>query len=230
MSNERYTTTLISKEKIANNTLELHFTKPTDFTFEAGQFIQFFVPGDEPIIRSYSLASTSQDEHLELCVKCLPDGKASNYFQNLTVGETAEFRGPRGRFVCTNDVQAYYFVATGAGLAPIMGMIREELEVKKTGKEIRLLFGVRNEEDVFWADRLEVLKQQHPLFDYQITLSQPKPDGGWSGLRGRVTEHILHHLVSHSFYLCGSAAMVKDVREILLKNGVDAKEVHFEIF
>lgn len=230
MNTERYTTTLLSKKEIAHDVLELHFAKPDGFSFEAGQFIQFFVPGEEQVIRSYSIASTSLDKTIELCVKCLPEGKASGYFKQLEVGQTAEFRGPRGRFVCSNDVQAYYFVATGAGMAPIMGMIREELEVKKSDKQIHLLFGVRNEDDIFWAERLALLKAAFPLFDYQITLSQPKPDGSWSGLRGRVTEHLLHHLVSHSFYLCGSAAMVKDVREILLKNGVDGKQVHFEIF
>ena len=107
---------------------------------------------------------------------------------------------------------------------------RDELENKKTDKEIRLLFGVRSEEDIFWIDRLEALKQLSPLFDYQVTLSQPKADGGWSGLRGRVTEHLLHHLVSHKFYLCGSAAMVKDVRDVLLKNGIAGEQIHFEVF
>ncbi|MBI2436649.1 MAG: hypothetical protein HYV41_02835 [Candidatus Magasanikbacteria bacterium] len=226
-----FTAKIISKKWLSSDVFELHIERPDHFVFRAGQFVQFQIPdGEKTIWRSYSIASNTHDTHIELCLKFLSEGKGSRYFNALKVGDPVSFKEPQGKFVCSNDVQAYYFVATGVGIAPIMSMIREELEVKKSEKEIQLLFGVRSEDDVFWVDRLEELKRRYPLFNYMITLSQPKPNGGWTGLRGRVTEHILHHLVSHSFYVCGNAEMVKDVREILIKNGVATKQIHFEIF
>lgn len=219
----------ISRKSIAEDMFELRFTKPQDFHFIAGQFIQLQIPeGDSFVLRSYSLSSTPDDEYIELCVKILPDGKASKYLLEMGEGSPITFQGPSGRFTCVDEAEGRYFVATGSGLAPIMGMIRDELP--KNGTEITLLFGVRSEDDVFWVDRLEELKKKYEFFSYHVTLSQPKPNGGWAGLRGRVTDHLLHHLIKHHYYLCGGAPMVKDVRGQLLQNGIPSKRIRFEIF
>jgi ferredoxin-NADP reductase len=227
----KFSSKLSKKKQLAGETYEFHFDKPTGFQFLAGQFLQFCIPQNEKItLRSYSLSSTPSDPSLEFCVKFLEGGIASNYLKNMNIGDSLDFQGPRGLFVHKENGTALSLIATGTGIAPIMGIIRDELKNKKNTQEVRLLFGVRSEEDVFWLDRFENLKKQYPNFVYNVSLSQPKVDGSWVGLRGRVTEHILHHLVSHKFYLCGNAAMVKDVRAILLENGVDMKAIHFEIF
>ena len=225
-----FTLHLVKKISLTADILELHFAKPADFQFAAGQFVQFLIPDDpNPALRAYSISSAPQANDLEFCVKLLPDGKASTYFFRMKEGETVRMRGPKGRFT-NNHPTPIYCIATGAGIAPVMSIIQEELLYTKTEREVRLLFGVRSEEDVFWQDRLEALAKQSTFFSYDMTLSQPKPTGSWAGLRGRVTEHILHHLSDHHFFLCGNAAMVKDVRQVLLENGVDKKFIHFEIF
>lgn len=230
MNTPSFSVKLEKKDYLTKDIVELHFSKPPGFTFQAGQFVQFEIPdGDKMVLRSYSISSTPRDEDFEFCVKILEGGKASGVFKNLQIGENLSIRGPRGMFT-NNETTPLYCIATGAGLAPIMGIIQDELKNKRTTTEIKLLFGVREEQDIFWADRLETMARAHENFTYDITLSQPKPNGGWSGLRGRVTDHFLHHLVNHHFFLCGNAAMVKDVREILLKNGVENKNIHFEIF
>lgn len=224
-----YTTSLVSSAEIAKDMLELRFIKPNNFSFRAGQFVQFHIPnGEKMVLRSYSLSSTPTDMYMEFCSKILPNGKASILFKNLVPGDEVTFQGPQGRFICDSIDSPLYFIATGAGLAPIMGIIRDELENKKNKGEIRLLFGVRAEEDVFWQDRLDMFKQQNENFAYSLTLSQPREK--WSGLKGRVTDHVLHHLVNHQFFLCGSPEMVKDMRKILLQNSVEAGKILFEVF
>lgn len=226
----QFTAKLKSKKQLTRDVLELHFEKPPDFTYQAGQFVQWQVPeGTRTIWRSYSLASTPADPQLEFCLKILPAGKASALAARLEIGDRLTFAGPSGRFVNAANTPLY-FIATGVGLAPIMGIIRDELENKKTTEEIRLLFGVRSEADIFWPERLEDLHSNYENFSSRLTISQPKPGGGWSGLRGRVTEHLLRHLVAHHFFICGNAAMVKEVREMLIKNGVNNEHIHFEIF
>lgn len=226
---KEYIATLSKKIQLTPDMLELHFTRPADFDYTAGQFIQVQVPdGTQFTYRSYSLASTPKDELLELCVKLVPDGKGSTYFKDLTVGSPITIRGPLGHFVCTEEAKAHFFIATGAGIAPIIGMIRDEIENKHIKKGIHLLFGLRYEDDIFWLDRLDKLASEHEHFSYRLTLSRPKEV--WSGLKGRVTEHLVEHPADHDFYLCGSMDMVKDVRTLLLKNGVSAKKVRMEIF
>jgi len=226
-----YSIKLLEKKELTKNVYQLRFSKPADFSYEPGQFVQFLIPnGEKQTPRSYSISSIPDDDYLEFCVKFLEGGLASEHFRTMQVEKEVEVRGPLGRFIADVNAHDHYFIATGVGIAPMMGMIRSLIEDKHADHPIRLLFGVRNEEDVFWLDRLENLKQKNSLFDYHVTLSQPKPTGGWQGLKGRVTDHILHHLGKHRFYLCGSAAMVKDVRTLLLENGVETAEIHFEIF
>ncbi|PIT86595.1 MAG: hypothetical protein COU33_02285 [Candidatus Magasanikbacteria bacterium CG10_big_fil_rev_8_21_14_0_10_43_6] len=228
MSNQRFTVTLEKKKSLTHNVLELHFSKPEGFDYTAGQFVQFFVPdGEKELSRSYSLCTTPADEHIGFCIKLLEDGKASKFFEAMRVGDSAEIEGPKGRF-CNEHPTPLFFVATGAGIAPIMGILKDELINKKNTAEMRLLFGVRNEKDLFWIDKFSALAAAHPQFTYTTVLSQPEKH--WPGLRGRVTAHITAHSAKHRFFLCGSGDMVKDVRKLLLDQGVDAKQIHFEIF
>jgi len=120
-------------------------------------------------------------------------------------------------------------VATGAGIAPIMSIINNQLDKKQNTQKIILLFGVRSQEDIFFVNYLEKLNK-YLNFSYQITLSRPDENGEWTGLRGRVTDHIEGDFVGHQIYLCGNATMVKDVREILINKKVEPKQIHFEIF
>lgn len=227
----KYSAQLRAKRHLTKDVFECQFEKPAGFEFLAGQFVQFLVPHEDKIkALSYSMSSISTDDSVEFCVKIHDDGVGCQSILKMNIGDTLDFQGPRGFFVHKENAIPVSFIATGTGIAPILSIIRDELENKNNTSELRLLFGVRSDEDLFWADRLQALKEKYENFTYEIALSQPKLDGSWSGLRGRVTEHLLHHLVSHKFYICGSAAMIKDVRELLIKNGVEAKAIHFEVF
>lgn len=224
-----HTITLIEKTTIADNVLSLKFSKPEGFSFEAGQFVQFLIPdGEEIAKRSYSIASIPTDSELEFCVKLLEGGKAATFFAAMNPGDSVEISKPMGRFIVAEGAPAYYFVATGAGMAPIMAQIRDLVEAKQTEADIHVLFGVRSQKDLFWKERLAELADKARNFSYEVTLSQP--EDGWKGLSGRVTAHIQVHNVDHHFYLCGSSPMVMDVRKMLLDNHIQASQMHFEIF
>jgi ferredoxin-NADP reductase len=222
-----HTIRLLTKKTIARDVIELRFTKPEGFLFAPGQFVQCRIPdGDKQVLRSYSISSTPDKEYLELCVKVLPEGKASAFFDALAIGGEAFVSSAKGMFVIKPEHQSKkYFVATGTGLAPIMSMV-EALPHDVTQKN-ELLFGVRHQADVFWVDRLAQVVKNNPSFTFQLTLSQP--DEPFDTLRGRVTEHVFADIAGE-YYICGNVEMVKEVRAILLEKGVPAKALHFEIF
>lgn len=219
----------LSKKMLTNDTLELHIERPDGFAYLAGQFIQFFIQTtNETVLRAYSLASHPAQSDLEFCVKLVPGGRGSTFFSNLSPGSEIHFQGPSGRFTYAPDGQPLSLVATGAGIAPIWGIMADELINKKNQQPIHCIFGLRGENDVFWIDRLESLAAAHPNFSYTITLSQP--EGSWRGKTGRVTTHL--HLLPKigNFYLCGNPDMVKDVRAALLEKNISPTNIHFEIF
>lgn len=226
-----FTTRIVAIKTIATDTIEVSFEKPTDFSFTPGQFVQWLIPYNEKQTpRSYSIASINEDEHLVFAVKLLEGGRASEWLRAARIGDTLEMRGPLGHFINKHvEHQSALFVATGTGLAPIISMIKDELETKQNPKPLTLLFGVRHESDVFWDDVLQKLQADYPHFQYHICLSQPTSDS-WAGLHGRVTAHIASQTVHDQYFLCGSAPMVKEVRTQLLEQGVVAPAIHFEIF
>lgn len=226
---QEYTIQLLQKTRLTHNMISLVFDKPADFEFTAGQFVQFLVPdGEKTVLRAYSICSTPSDNELHFCVKVLENGKASTLFAAMNDGDSAIIRGPRGNFVSTAS-SPLYFVATGAGIAPIMSILQDELIHKKTDTELYLLFGVHDESDLFWQQRLDDLTNTYNNFSFNTTVSQPQ-SLEWRGLKGRVTDHLDNHSNGHQFFICGNPDMVKDVRNILLTGGVEKTQIHFEIF
>ncbi|MFA6105249.1 MAG: FAD-dependent oxidoreductase [Patescibacteria group bacterium] len=215
---------LIKKNKIAEEVGEFHFEKPAGYNYLAGQFVQFKIPGgDTAVLRSYSISNSPDKSDLEFCIKILPTGKGSVWLASLEVGSEVEISAAKGYFTQNLPGNKYY-IATGVGLAPIMAMLESR---KETAEKLRLLFGVREEKDVFWKDRLANLKKENKNFDYILTVS--RPGESWNGEKGRVTEHLNVDLLSQ-YYICGNVQMVKDVRAYLLANGLNTKSIHMEIF
>lgn len=74
-----YSIQLLNKKMIAHDVMELKFSKPIDFMFLAGQFVEFQIHyGKEVTICSYSIASIPNSNYLEFCVKLSPFSKATN--------------------------------------------------------------------------------------------------------------------------------------------------------
>lgn len=220
---------LTHKAKVADHMYELRFEKPEGFAYQAGQFVQFFFDhGDKQVPRSYSISSTPADTELEFLVKILEDGLASQQFLSLQIGDELTMSEVQGRFTCNPEAEGQTFIATGSGMAPVMAMIRDELENKAVTNTIHLLFGVRSQKDIFWIDRLDAIADTYDNFTYTLTLSQP--DDTWDGKRGRVTAHDEELTIPCHYYLCGSAPMVMEMRKKLLEKGCEASHMHFEIF
>jgi ferredoxin-NADP reductase len=219
---------LLSKNRVTDDVLIMQWTRPSGFTFDAGQFVQFLIPqqdGHTP--RAYSLSSTPADDTLEFCAKILPHGVASSFFEQASEGDSATIRGPRGMFTVQTQSDLF-MIATGVGIAPIMSILRDELKCEPENRSVRLIFGLRSKQDLFWQEELHALAAIYPHFSHVTTLSQPHD--AWTGKKGRVTSHIPQSLTAAEFYVCGNPVMVKDVRALLLSRGVEKSNIYFEIF
>lgn len=224
----RLTAPIIAKKMLNDHVLEIRFAKPADFMFEAGQFLQLLVPGENTETpRSYSLSSTPNDDYLEFGIKLYENGVGSQYLNLAGIGDTVTLKGPFGRFV-NKRIAPLVGIATGVGLVPIMGIVRDELLNKKSTAPINIIFGVRTEADLFWLDELQALANDHANFAFEVTLSQPSE--AWTGLRGRVTDHLTHTDSLTRYFMCGSPDMVKNVKTKLTRLGAEVSQLHFEIF
>jgi ferredoxin-NADP reductase len=201
---------------------------PDEICFEPGQFMQFKISKD---VRPYSIISSPEDKKsLTFCVELLPEGVGSQYMRGLKVGDEISMRGPLGIFTVKHLDRDICFVATGVGVAPFVSMIPEML-ARGFSRNVTLLFGLRQEEDIFYFDRFSRLCSLHQNFKFIPILSQPKSH--WPAEVGRVTTYLHAHYQNYQnriFYLCGGQEMVTEARSILLKSGHNPMEIKLEIF
>lgn len=84
--------------------LVLELDKPLDF--QAGQYVQFYMPGfDEP--RAFSIATSPKDgKKIELNISLVPDGEVTPLIhKDVKVGDNFRVSGPFGRFFVKESAQ-----------------------------------------------------------------------------------------------------------------------------
>lgn len=196
---------------------EFRCKKPTKLQFKAGQFLLIQTPllnnPSDIQPRAYSIASAPEEEELLFVVKLKEGGRFSEFLEKkIDVGTELTVQGPFGMFTLRDNTNDIILVATGSGVAPFRSHIVSALQ-KNDHRTMHLLFGVRNESDLYWTEEFAELEKSHKNLHIHLCLSGENP--GWQGKRGRVTEHIdacIRDPLSTNLYVCGSPVMVKDIK------------------
>lgn len=189
--------------------------------FKPGQFIMVIF---DDCKRAYSIASSPNQEIIELCIKIIPNGKASSHFSNLKVGSKIEIQGPYGKFIFQDDEKPV-FIAIGSGISAIMSMLRS----MKTNNAT-LFYGFRTENDFAYRNVILEFIKQGRIKPYLCLSKATKPD--FEFFNGRVTE-ILPSVdidLDSTIYICGLPKAVNDIESILLKKGLKPKNIKKEIY
>lgn len=233
----RHDITCTEKTLIARDTYRLRFSRPSDWTFNAGQFVLLDIPLATDVTniqtRAYSIASQPRDEAIMFIVKLKQGGRSSTWVENiLTEGTHVKMQGPFGNFVLPEvSTTSYLFLATGAGVAPFRAMILELL-MRDEPYPIDLIFGVRTEDELFWLEEFETLARKHARFSFHPTLTRA-PES-WTGHHGRVqtiAQLIIRDLQERTLYACGNPEMTKEVKPLALEQWrLPKQRLHIEGF
>lgn len=208
---------------------------PDRIVFHAGQYLSLKVSelGER---RSYSIASTPDDNHgFHLLVEIVPGGKGSGYLLSLKPGDQVEVLGPLGQFVIDpiTEAKKKLFVATGSGVVPIYSMINDLLINRKETSQIRLHWGMRSQQDLFFVDNFARLEENYPNFVFDIVLS--KPGENWELCSGYVQDCLSRDFAERKLsgweaYVCGSPSKTESIAETLENLGIIKQNIHHEKF
>ncbi|HEY2749043.1 MAG TPA: FAD-binding oxidoreductase [Polyangia bacterium] len=218
---------LVRVEPRADGVVEYVLRPEEPLVYRPGQFLSVRVgidSDDNPILRSYSIASPPGGRDVSLILKLIEGGPGSEYFSRLAAGDRVRFTGPMG-FFCL-DLQHggdVVFGVTGVGITPVLPMIGELAARPERGRVI-LYWGNRHAEDLFWLDEFEALQKSCARLSVEIFLTGEAPT--WRGRRGRITQAVLSELPTFdkpTFYLVGNGAMIKELKAALQERGVDRK-------
>ncbi len=208
----------------------------TEFKFFPGQYVDITVPGTDEV-RSFSMANTSAREsrQLEFVIKIYPDGLFSDYLdKQLKVGDRLTVSGPYGVFTLRDAPDTnLVFVGGGAGMAPILCLLRSMAE-RGIDRKAVYYYGARRRGDLCFEDELRALEQALPSFRYVPALSeQAGSEDQWEGESGLITDVVARHesgLSRAHAYICGPPPMVEAAMPLLTRLGVPEKHVYWDKF
>jgi ferredoxin-NADP reductase len=197
------------------------------FAYEAGQFCTFRVqPGDEPLVRSYSMSSApGVDRELQVTVKRVPGGAVSNWMNDrLEGGDTIAVAPPTGRFRLTDTGAPLVAFAAGSGITPVFSLVKTALAT--TDRRVLLLYANRDRESTIFADDLATLADRHGgrlelVHRYDVEHGYLTPEA--------VRAH-LDRADDGECYVCGPPAFMDVVEATLLAAGVARGRLHIERF
>jgi propane monooxygenase reductase component len=214
--------------------LVLRLVEPKEIKFFPGQYVDITVPGTEAS-RSFSMANTSSREtgELEFVIKIYPDGLFSHFLDTeLKVGDRLDIQGPFGVFTLRDSEADLIFVGGGAGMAPILSLLRTMAE-RGVRRKATYYYGARRRRDLCFTEELRALQDVLPGFRFVPALSEPTEEDAWDGEIGLVTDVVKRYestLTGAHAYLCGPPPMVEAAMPVLGGLGVEAKRIYYDKF
>jgi propane monooxygenase reductase subunit len=228
---------VISNEPVTHDMrhLVLRLIEPRELKFFPGQYVDITVPGTAQS-RSFSMANTSSrdDGRLEFVIKVYPDGLFSHFLATrVAVGDRLELSGPFGVFTLREgqDVNLV-FLGGGAGMAPILSLLRSMAE-RGIARKATYYYGARRRRDLCFEKELRALEESLPSFSYVPALSEPAEADAWDGEVGLITDvvkRVAGTLKGAHAYVCGPPPMVEAALPMLMTAGVEEKRIYYDKF
>jgi len=228
---------LISKETIADSTMEFRFSKPAGFDFRAGQWTDFALidppeTDEKGNVRGFSLVQAPYEPDLVVATR-MRDTAYKRVLKELPIGTEVKLDGPGGDFTLhkTTTTPAVFLIG-GIGVTPIRSMIAQATH-DKIDQRLILLHSSRTPTALPYQSDFKRFAKDNPNFTYVAVATDSAPDD-WSGERGRINAEMVKKYVPDLsqpiYYLSGPGEMVKAMRELLIELQVDEDKIRTEEF
>lgn len=210
--------------KLTSDIIEVSFKVPPTqkINFLEGQYLNTIWRG---VKRSYSIASTKDDQELQLIIKNYEGGVMSAYwFQQAKENDLLRLEIPLGTFFLRNhnDLDIIVFMATGTGIAPIKAILNCQDNQRKLKKFSRIvvLWGMRYSKEIFWKPDCEGV-------DFIPVLSRENESK-------RYVQHVFSELSidfqKTAVYACGGNHMIQAAKSIALVKGLQEHNFFSDAF
>ncbi|QLG73847.1 hypothetical protein HG535_0F03580 [Zygotorulaspora mrakii] len=224
---------LILKTALSHNTALYRFGLPETedvLGLPIGQHISIkaIIDGKE-VVRSYTPTSLDTDAKgfFELLVKTYELGNISKYIGELNIGDKMQVRGPKGFYQYSpNTYKHIGMVAGGTGISPMYQIIKAIAAHSSDKTKVSLVYGNVTEEDILLKAELDRIVESNPT-QFKVFYLLDKPDEGWTGGVGYVTEDIMReHLPNGKdkdvqLLVCGPRPMVSFVKKTSISLSYD---------
>ena len=218
---------IIQRVDLSDCMLKLWILKPENYSFKPGQYCTIGVDGIE---RAYSIASSPDENFLELFVELVEHGELSSIIREMKAGDKLTLRPKaKGIFqIKDTNYNNYLLVCTVTGIVPYVSYVRYFLNNNSSNMKFHILQGSSYMDEFGYSEELITISKDYPDFvTYQQTISRPKDirNEEWNGKTGRVNiiaENYINqkqlNIDNTIVYACGNPDMIIDIKEKLGQN------------
>lgn len=211
-------------EPVTHDTHHLTFDRPDGFEYAPGQGVELHLLNDawRDKGRPFTPISLPHEATLDFIIKSYPDHHGvTEQIGKMRPGDAVEMKGPFGAIA---DKGPGVFIAGGAGVTPMIAILRKRLFDHGTLAGSTLVFANKTEGDVIWRDEFEAMKG--------LTTAFIVSEAGSSLPQQRLDRDYLRQFVKPDgrYYLCGPPPMMKAVRTALHDLGVKDTQIIEEKF
>ncbi len=202
--------TVLATDWLSPNVLRLRVQPEQRLRYQPGQHLMLWIAQD--VARPYSLASLpTQDPWLEFHIDCRYPGAFVDQARLLVPGtrlRLGELHGGALHYDAEWQGRPLWLLASGTGLAPLWGILREALRLEHQGPIHVLHAGAEH----YLAEPLHAFAAEHP--ELQVLLSAPE-------------QWLIPRLASRQTVAlaCGSPASVNEFARKLFLAGVPRAQV-----
>ena len=208
-------------------------TRPQSLRFRSGEFVMLGLPSEgKPLLRAYSIASPSWDESLEFFSIKVPGGPLTEKLQNIKPGDEILLRAKTtGTLVhdALTPGKRLFMISTGTGVAPFISIMRDPESYDKFEQLIlthtcrtaaELQYGFDSVAATKDDPLIGELAQNRLLHFASTTREESRHQGRITNL---VSDRSFFKALNLDFFdpehdrimLCGSMAMIKDVKDLI---------------
>lgn len=236
--------TVLDVEHWTENLFSFKTTRNPGFRFDSGQFVMIGLEVEgKPLLRAYSMASSAYDDTLSFFSIKVANGPLTSRLQHIKAGDPILVGAkPTGTLILDNlkPGRNLYLLSTGTGLAPFISIMHDPRAYERF-EHVVLVHGCRfTKELAFGKQQVDALADDplvgedaaKKLIYYPTVTREPFVH------RGRIT-----HLINSGdlakdigqppldatfdrVMLCGSPAMIDDLRQLLGERGFNEGASH----
>ena len=210
-----YDLTLIERNVVAENTIELIFTKPQDYEFKIGQYTFLDVSDREKNIiattRALSIAS-HPDENLLRFVMRTSDSDFKTRCLAMEKGDPATVTKATGSFGFRFSDKEIVFLISGIGIAPIIPML---IDLEKTNYQGKV--------SLFYSNRTLAKTTYHEWLG-KFNIKNYNYNPVFTGIQPRINIDLLKEklddIYDAHYYIIGTGDFIKTMKNLLVENDI----------
>jgi glycine betaine catabolism B len=211
----------------------LHIEPQGDFTFKAGQWIDFYadVAGERKVAGYSMTSSPTARSYFDLAIKKVGENLVTRHIHaDAKEGEIVHVDGGNGDIYYEAGMgKNVTLIAGGIGISPHMSIFRYIAEADTASAT--LIYSATSSEELIFRDEIEATTKHNPRMRAFFTVTDETQ--GWSGHTGKIDAPLIRDAgvdPEALYYICGPPAMIHELVDTLRTLGVRRKQMRYELW